>query len=213
VRATVNPDQTEARRLQSRGLKLEYATIAWNVGEAVFTIALGSIAGSVALLGFGAVSIVEVFASSVVVWHLRRSGGPDLGTTSLALRLIAVAFVGLSLAIFLVAGNDLASGRHAEGSPIGIAYLAVTAVVMFALAAAKRRTALELGSAPLSSEATVTFLDGVLSLSTLLGLALNAFMGLWWADPVAGMVVAAFAINEARETFLEARTISADQHS
>jgi divalent metal cation (Fe/Co/Zn/Cd) transporter len=163
------------------------------------------------LLGFGAVSVVEVFASSVVVWDLRRPGGTDLRSTTLALRLIAVAFAGLSLAIFLVAGNDLASGHRAEGSPAGIAYLAVTAVVMFTLTAAKRRTALELRSGPLASEATVTFLDGVLSLSTLVGLALNATLGIWWADPVAGMVVAVFAVNEARETILEAKAISADQ--
>lgn len=210
----MNPDPTEIRdpRLQSRALKLEYATIAWNVGEAVFTIALGAIAGSVALIGFGTVSVVEIFASSVVVWHLRRtSGGEHTESTGLALRLIAVAFLALSLAILLVAVNDLASGRRAEGSPFGIAYLAVTAVVMFGLAMAKRRTAVLLGSEPLASEATVTFLDGVLSLSTLLGLSLNAFLGIWWADPVAGMVVAVFAANEARETMGEARAISAGE--
>lgn len=210
----MNPDWTETRdpRLQSRALKLEYATIAWNVSEAVVTIALGSIAGSVALIGFGTVSVVEVFASSVVVWHLHRtSGGEHTESTGKALRLIAVAFMVLSLAILVVAVNDLASGRHAEGSPFGIAYLAVTAFVMFGLAVAKRRTAAELGSKPLASEATVTFLDGVLSLSTLLGLSLNAFLGLWWADPVAGMVVAVFAANEARETLGEAREISAGQ--
>lgn len=206
-------DQAESLRLRRRGLNLEYGTIAWNVGEAVITLALGAIAGSIALLGFGAVSVVEVFASSVVVWHLRRPGGTDLRSTALALRLIAVAFAGLSLAIFLVAANDLASGHRAEDSPVGIAYLAVTALVMFALAAAKRRTAQELGSEPLASEATVTFLDGVLSLSTLAGLALNATLGIWWADPVAGMVVAVFAVNEARETILEALAMSADQLS
>jgi divalent metal cation (Fe/Co/Zn/Cd) transporter len=144
----MNPDQTVSLRLRSRGLKLEYATVAWNVGEAVITLTLGSIAGSIALLGFGAVSVVEVFASSVVVWYLRRPGGTDLRSTALALRLIAVTFASLSLAISFVAANDLASGHRAEESPVGIAYLALTAVVMFSLATAKRRTALKLGSGP-----------------------------------------------------------------
>lgn len=208
----MNPDSTETRdpRLQNRALRLEYATIVWNVGEAFFTIALGSIAGSLALIGFGTVSVVEVFASSVVVWHLRKTAeGDQPQLTGLALRLIAVAFLALGLAIFVAAINDLARGRHAEGSPLGIAYLAVTAVVMFGLAVAKRRTAASLGSEPLASEATVTFLDGILSVSTLVGLALNAVQGLWWADPLAGMVVALFAANEARETLTEARVVSA----
>jgi hypothetical protein len=80
--------------LHSRALRLEYATIAWNVGEAFLTIALGWIAGSVALIGFGTVSVVEVFASTVVVWHLRRSDhGDHPAVTGTALRLIAAAFL------------------------------------------------------------------------------------------------------------------------
>ena len=192
-------------RLNKRALRLEYATIAWNVGEAVLTITLGAVAGSVALIGFGTVSVVEVFASSVVVWHIRRSASGDHpGLTAIALRLIAGAFLVLGLALVFVAGNDLLSGRRADESPWGIAYLAVTAVVMFYLAFLKRRTAEALGSEPLHSEATVTFLDGVLSVSTLTGLALNATVGWWWADPVAGLLVAIAAVNEARESWHEA---------
>lgn len=195
--------------LRRRALLLEYGTIAWNVGEAVLTIGLGSAAGSLALIGFGTVSIVEVFASGVVVWHVRTGGGADdARRTRLALRLIAGAFALLALGIAAAAVNDLVSGRRAEASPWGIAYLAVTAVVMFGLAFAKRRTAAALGSGPLASEATVTFLDGVLSVSTLAGLALNAWAGLWWADPLAGLVVALAALNEARETLEEAREIA-----
>jgi divalent metal cation (Fe/Co/Zn/Cd) transporter len=191
--------------LERRALRLEYATIAWNVGEAVVTIALGSVAGSIALIGFGTVSVVEVFASSVVVWHLRRRG--DRGhaeRTRLALRMIAVAFLILSVALIVAAVNDLIGGRRAEESPWGIAYLSVTAFVMFGLARLKRVTAMTLGSEPLMSEATVTFLDGVLSVTTLIGLALNAVLGWWWADPVAGLLVAVAALNEARETWQEA---------
>lgn len=191
--------------LQHKALVLEYATIAWNIGEAVLTIALGSIAGSLALISFGTVSVVEVFASSVVVWHL-RSGDDDYraARTSLALRLIAAAFGLLSLALIVAAVSDLASGRRAGESPWGIAYLAITAVVMFSLAILKRSTAIRLDSEPLRSEATVTFLDGVLSVTTLAGLALNAYAGWWWADPLAGLLVAIAAANEAIETWREA---------
>jgi len=195
-------ETSSGERLNRRALRLEYMTIAWNVGESVLTISLGAIAGSVALIGFGTVSIVEVFASSVVVWHIRRSASGDHpALTAIALRLIAGAFLVLGIALVFVAGNDLLSGRRAEESPWGIAYLAVTALVMFCLAFLKRRTAEALGSEPLRSEATVTFLDGVLSVSTLTGLALNASVGWWWADPVAGLLVAIAAVNEAWESW------------
>ena len=202
----MRPKTTKANEeaLKRTALRLEYATIAWNIGEAVLTIALGSMAGSLALISFGTVSIVEVFASSVVVWHLRSGNdGHHAARTSLALRLIAVAFGLLSFALMVAGVSDLASGRRAGESPWGIAYLAVTVVVMFALAILKRSTAIRLNSEPLRSEATVTFLDGVLSATTLAGLALNAYAGWWWADPTAALLVAVAAANEARETWKE----------
>lgn len=189
--------------LQRRALLLEYGTMAWNAGEAVLTITLGSMAGSLALIAFGTVSVVELFASGVVVWHVRSPEVLREGRTKMALRLIAIAFLALGLALTVAAINDLLTERRAGESPWGIAYLAVTALVMFGLAAAKRRTANQLESEPLHSEATVTFLDGILSVSTLTGLALNATLGWWWADPVAAIVVALAAVNEARETWTE----------
>lgn len=191
--------------LQRRALFLEYGTIAWNIGEAVLTIGLGTVAGSLALIGFGTVSVIEVFASAVVVWHIRPGHETDHPErTRLALRLIAGAFLVLAAVLGVAAVNDLATGRIADESPLGIAYLALAAAVMFSLAFAKRRTAGKLGSAPLHSEATVTFLDGVLSTTTLIGLALNAYLGWWWADPAAALIVALAALNEARETWDEA---------
>ena len=199
----------ETTRLERKALLLEYATIGWNVGEAVLTITLGSVAGSLALISFGTVSIVEVFASSVVVWHVRSGDdGDHAGRTSLALKLISGAFALLALALVVAAISDLSSGRRAGESPWGIAYLAVTAIVMFGLAIMKRSTANKLDSEPLHSEATVTFLDGVLSTTTLAGLALNAYAGWWWADPVAGLLVGLAALNEARETWREARHLA-----
>ena len=195
--------------LQRRALLLEYATIAWNLGEAVLTIGLGVAAGSLALVGFGTDSIIEVFASSVVVWHVRPGHETDRPErTRLALRLVAAAFALLALILGVIAVRDLVTGRRAGESPIGIAYLGVTAVVMFALAAAKRRLALHLDSAPLRSEAAMTFLDGILSTATLTGLALNAMFDWWWADPAAALIVAVAAANEARENRSEsARTL------
>jgi divalent metal cation (Fe/Co/Zn/Cd) transporter len=199
-------DQSNIRsNLQQRALRLEYATIAWNVGEAVLTISLGVAAASLALIGFGTVSIVELFASGVVVWHLLPGHEVDNpARTRLALRMTAVAFLILGLALAVGAIHDLTSGRRAGQSPWGIAYLAVTALVMFGLAFVKRRTADRLDSAPLRSEATMTFLDGILSTATLLGLALNAYVGWWWADPAAALLVAIAAMNEARENWTEA---------
>ncbi len=193
------------QRLRRRGLILEFGTIAWNVGEAVLTIALGLAAASLALVGFGSVSVIEVFASGVVVWHMLPGHEvDDPGRTRTALRLTSVAFGALAVVLVIFAARDLITGRQAEESIFGIAYLAITALVMFGLAIAKRRTARELESAPLHSEANMTFLDGVLSTATLLGLALNAFLGWWWADPLAALVVGMAAANEARETWIEA---------
>lgn len=203
--STTRRTGAETVQLERKALRLEYATIGWNVGEAVLTIALGSVAGSLALISFGTVSIVEVFASSVVVWHVRSGDdGDHAGRTSTALRLISSAFALLAVALIVAAISDLSGGRRAGHSPWGIAYLAVTAVVMFGLAIMKRSTAKKLDSGPLHSEATVTFLDGILSTTTLGGLALNAYVGWWWADPLAGLLVGLAALNEARETWREA---------
>lgn len=195
-------------RHQRVALRLEYATLAWNLGEAVFTVWLGIVAGSLALVGFGTDSVIEMFASSVVVWHLRPGHSIDHpGRTRLALRLVAAAFAALAIVLGAASIRDIASGQRAGKSPIGIAYLAVTAAVMFGLAVWKRRVAKELGSAPLRSEASMTFLDGVLSVLTLTGLALNALLGWSWADPSAALVVAIAAMREAGENLVESRAI------
>jgi divalent metal cation (Fe/Co/Zn/Cd) transporter len=200
---------TDRASLQRRALRLEYATIAWNVGEAALTVALGLAAGSLALIGFGTVSVVEIFASVVVVWHLLPGHEEDhTGRTRLALRLTAIAFLALGAVLAVAAIHDLTSGRRAGESPWGIAYLAITAFVMLGLAMLKRRLAARLDSAPLRSEATMTLLDAFLSTATLSGLALNAYVGWWWADPAAALLVAVAAVNEARENWTEANDLA-----
>lgn len=196
---------TDRERLQRRALRLEYGTIAWNLGEAVLTIGLGIAAASLALIGFGTDSIIEVFASSVVVWHILPGHTTDHPErTRLALRLVAVAFAVLAVVLATVAIRDLVTGRRPEESLWGIGYLAVTALVMFGLAILKRRTATLLASTPLHAEATLTFLDGALAAGTTLGLTLNAVLDWWWADPAAALLVAIVSANEARENWEEA---------
>lgn len=199
----IRPDSA-ADHLYRRALRLEYATIGWNIGEAVFTIWLGIAAGSLALIAFGTDSIIEVFASSVVVWHLRPGQAGDRPhRTKRALRLVSVAFAALAIALAVAGIRDLTTGRRAGESWWGVVYLGVTVVVMFGLAIVKRRLARRLGSSPLQAEAQMTFLDGILSSATLIGLALNAVLGWWWADPTAALMVAVFAANEARENWSE----------
>jgi len=196
--------------LQRRALRLEYATVVWNAGEAVLTIALGVMAGSLALIGFGLDSMIEIFASLVVVWHVRPREATDRPErTRLALRLVAAAFVALAVVLCVAALRELVLGRHAGESPLGIAYLGATALVMFGLAVAKRRTAAGLDSAPLRSEAALTFLDGSLATLTLIGLSLNALLGWSWADPAAALAVSVVAVMEARENWAEAREATA----
>lgn len=171
--------------------------------EVFVTIGLGIAARSLALVAFGLDSLVEVFASLVVVWSIVDQHAK--GRAAPALRLVAVAFA--VLATYLLAASAYAtwSGAGADSSPFGIAYLAVTAVVMFVLARLKRANAVTLGSAPLSAEAQMTLIDGWLAMGILTALALNAVAGLWWADPAAAALVALFCAREAVENWREAR--------
>ena len=186
-----------AAELRRRGLRLEWATNVWNAMEVVVTIALGVQAGSLALIAFGLDSIVEIFASTVVIRNLHDDRhDPGDRRVHRALRLIALAFWTLATFLTGMSVRGLLRQDRPDSSPIGIAYLAVTACVMFGLARLKRTTARALGSEPLHAEAAMTFLDGCLSTSVLAALALNASFGWWWTDPIAALLVAAVAINE-----------------
>ena len=183
--------RTAARRASD----LEWATVAWNVMEVFVTVSLGVAAQSVALIAFGLDSVVEVFASLVVVWQLR---GRRVGRkrTNRALRLVALAFFLLAALLLTGAIETLVSERHPDDSPAGIAYLALTAVAMFTLSWRKRVVSAEVDSHPLVHEARITFLDGVLATGVLLALVANAALDWWWADPVAAILVAVAAIVE-----------------
>lgn len=198
TRTVTTADETTRASLLRQGFALEYATLAWNVaGIAVLAVAALS-ARSVALAGFGLDSLIEIGASIVVIWEL--SGGGDARQIR-ALRLIGGGFA--LLAAYLLAQSTwvLAAGYRPHHSPLGIGWTAVTAAVMFALAAGKARTGTALGNPVLKTEGRVTLIDGLLAAAVLLGLVLNTALGWWWADPAAGYVLVYYAAREVREIF------------
>jgi divalent metal cation (Fe/Co/Zn/Cd) transporter len=191
-------DQTTRSALLRRGFALEYVTLAWNViGIIVLAIAAIS-ARSVALAGFGLDSLIEIAASTVVIWELSGTGEDRQRR---GLRLIGYAFAGLALYLLAQSTAVLATGYHPRPSLLGIGWTAITAAVMFALAAGKARTGRALGNPVLRTEGRVTMIDGILATAVLLGLALNAALGWWWADPAAAYVLVFYAAREVREIF------------
>ncbi len=188
--------------LRRRALRLEYATIAWNVIEAVVAVAAGLAAGSIALVGFGLDSTIEVFAASVVVWELRGVEHGSEERERRALRLIAVSFFVLTAYVTAEAARDLAGfGGEAGESTVGIVLAAISLAVMPALAWGKRRTGRALGSATVLADSAETFLCSYLSAILLAGLVLNATVGWWWADPLAALGIAWLAFREGREAW------------
>ncbi len=185
------------RRLLRRGRHLEAVTLAWNVVGVLVLAYAAIVAESVALAGFGLDSLIEIGASTVVLWELA-----DVATRRRrrALRLIGIAFVILATYLAVQSTIVLVIGFHSGHSPLGIAWTAVTAIVMFALAAGKARTGDALHNPVLQAEGRITRIDGLLATTVLLGLCLNAALGWWWADPLTGYVLLYYAIREARET-------------
>ncbi len=191
-------DDAARKALLRRGFALEYATLGWNVAGIV-VLALAAVAArSVALAGFGLDSLIEIGASTVVIWELSSTGQRR---QQQALRLIGYGFA--ALAVYLLAQSTvvLATGYHPRHSALGITWTAVTAAVMFALATGKARTGRALANPVLATEGRVTLIDGILAAAVLLGLALNAALGWWWADPAAGYVLVFYAAREVREIF------------
>jgi divalent metal cation (Fe/Co/Zn/Cd) transporter len=177
---------------------LEWVTLGWNVaGIIVLAIAVVA-ARSVALAGFGLDSLIEIGASTVVVWELSGSGEERQRR---GLRLIGYAFAALALYLLVQSTVVLAVGYRPGHSVLGIVWTAVTAAAMFTLAAGKARTGRALDNPVLRTEGRVTMIDGVLAVAVLLGLTLNAGLGWWWADPAAGYVLVYYAAREAREIF------------
>jgi divalent metal cation (Fe/Co/Zn/Cd) transporter len=181
--------------LLRRGLALEWMTLAWNVAGIVVLAVVAFSARSVALVGFGLDSLVEIFASMVVVWELTGTN-PD--RQARALRLIGAVFVALALYVAAQAIYVLVVGAHPRTSPLGMGWTGTTFVVMALLAAGKRCTGRALDNPVLLTEGKVTLVDAALAAATLGGLAANAAFGWWWADPIAGFVIVFYGAREAK---------------
>lgn len=191
-------DPARARVLLRRGRVLEGVTLGWNVAG-VAVLAVAAVASrSVALAGFGLDSLIEIAASTVVLWELAGAGEERQRR---ALRLIGAAFLALAAYLAVQSAIVLASGYRPGHSAPGIAWTAVTAAVMFGLAAGKTRTGKELGNPVLVTEGRVTLADGILATAVLAGLILNAAAGWWWTDPMAALVIVSYGLREAREIF------------
>ena len=190
----------ERRALLSRRAQLlAGASVLWNSAEAVVAIAAGAAASSVALVGFGLDSLVEMSSGLIILWQFRHPM-PETRERR-ALRLIAVSFFALAAYVSVESVRALLSGQEAEGSLVGIAIAALSLMVMPFLSWAQRRTGRALGSSTVVADSKQTLLCTDLSAVLLVGLLLNATLGWWWADPLVGLVVAWLALREGREAW------------
>lgn len=185
-------------RLVRRARLLAWITIAWNVAEAVVAIAAGLAASSIALVGFGLDSTVEVMSAVVIVWQLQ--GVPE-DRERRALQLIAVSFFALAAYVVVQSSYDLLARSEPDASVVGIVLATASLVVMPLLARAKRRNGQAMTSAAVVADSNQTQLCAYLSAILLVGLVLNALASWWWADPLAAIGIAVLAMREGREAW------------
>ena len=192
--ASLTPDRQAVLRRRVR--LLVAATISYNVVEAVVALAAGTMASSVALIGFGLDSVIEVSSAAAVAWQF---AGPDPQRRErTALRAIAWSFFALAAYVTVEAVRALVGAGEAERSVVGMVLVASSVIVMPFLSLAQRRAGRELGSASAVADSKQTLLCTYLSAAVLGGLVLNATLGWWWADPAAALVLAALAVKEGR---------------
>jgi divalent metal cation (Fe/Co/Zn/Cd) transporter len=186
-----------------RARLLNVATIGWNGVEGIVAVAAGLVAGSISLVGFGVDSAIEVSAAVILAWrlHQERKDGCTQPADARATKAIAISFAFLALGVAVESVRHLAGGEQPDVSVPGIVLAALSLAVMPFLARAKARTAPVLGSAAARADAAQTNLCALMSAVVLAGLAANAALGWWWADPVAGLGIAALAGAEARRTW------------
>lgn len=189
------------RAFLRRGVALEGVTIGYNAAEGAISVAAGLIAGSVALVGFGADSVIEVTSGMVLWWRLRAEldGKEAQAVEGRAARWAGFLLLGLALYLVIEAARRLLTGDRPADSPVGIAVTGLSLIVMPLLARAKLRAARALDSRALRADAHETIVCAWLSLTTLVGLALNAAVGWWWADPLAGLAMVPLIVREGLE--------------
>ena len=180
---------------------LTWLSLGWHGVEAAVAVAAGVVAGSIALVGFGADSLIEAAAGLVVLWLVSADRLSSHRHERRAQQLIATSFLLLAVYVFIESARDLTAGHQPEASWVGVGLAAVTLVAMPPLAAAKRRVGRALGSSAAVSESRQTMLCAYLSAAVLIGLLANAVAGWWWADPIVALVIGAVALREAREAW------------
>jgi divalent metal cation (Fe/Co/Zn/Cd) transporter len=184
-----------------RGILLSYATIGYNSFEAIGSLVAGMLAGSVALIGFGIDSVIEVIAS--IAAQLRLRADADLlrrsGAEGRTLRIVGWCFIGLAAYVTIDSAKSLYLREEPERSWLGVIILVLSVIVMPALAWGKRQVANEMQSAALKAEAKQTSLCAYLSVIALGGVGLNALVGWWWADPAAALCMVPIIAKEGIE--------------
>jgi divalent metal cation (Fe/Co/Zn/Cd) transporter len=184
-----------------RGLRLEYLTVGWNSLEALVAVVSGAIAGSIALMGFGLDSVIEVSSGAVLLWRLQadRDAESRERADRRALRLVGFSFLALSAYVMFEALKTLLRREAPDRSLLGIAVTVAALAVMPLLARAKRRVARSLGSSAMHADSRQTDFCAYLAAITLAGLLLNAALGWWWADPVAALLMIPLIAKEGSE--------------
>jgi len=184
--------------ITQRGRKLEYFTIAWNSVEGIVAVVAGVVAGSISLVGFGVDSFIEVTSGAVLLWRMSIDGDEHQRERAeqMTLRTVGACFLVLAAYVGYEALNNLLEKRTSEHSLPGIILACVSLVVMPLLSRAKRRVAKQLKSASMHADAKQTEFCTYLSAILLGGLVLNAAFGLWWADPIAGLVMVPIIARE-----------------
>jgi divalent metal cation (Fe/Co/Zn/Cd) transporter len=191
----------ERARWERRARLLAWGGNAWHLIECAIAVGAGLAAGSIALIGFGADSLIEGMAGFVIVWLFTGSRRGSETAERRAQQLIAVSYFVLAVYVGIESVRTLIGGQHPETSWVGIALAAFTAPTMPLLARAKRKVGNKLQSSATVSEASQNMICAYLSVALLVGLLANALVGWWWADPAAALVIAAVALREGRESW------------
>jgi divalent metal cation (Fe/Co/Zn/Cd) transporter len=203
-------------KLHRRGLWLEVFTVAWNVVEAVVAVGVGIAVGSVALVGFGVDSGIEVISAVALLWRLLKAGPhasvpEESAAERKALYLVAATFLLLALYILYEAVGALISGEGPESSTVALVLSGVSLVIMPVLAYLKGRTGREMGSRALVADSVETWVCAYLSVALLAAVGLNAAYGWWWADPLGALAMLPVILWQGWETFEEAREDEGDE--
>lgn len=195
-----SPDAARAMDVK-RGRLLEYLTVGWNAGEALIAVGAGILAGSIALIGFGLDSLIEMSSGVILLWRLHSDADVEKreAVEARALKLVGASFLLLAAYVSFDAAKSLLAREAPDASFIGMALAVVSLIVMPLLARAKQRVAARIHSRALQADSRQTDICAYLSAILLVGLGLNAVFGWWWADPVGALAMVPIIVKEGKE--------------